>query len=145
MTQRRSAVAITTVLAACALFASASCNAVRQQKSVAPVPDSGLFRNLQVLTPNMTRQQLVDVMRGFSNALNVHCDHCHVSLPPDDEREFDFASDAKPAKDIARTMIRMTRVINADYVQNVSPSGGTVTCMTCHRGNPIPDPQQAPR
>lgn len=115
-----------------------SCNAIRQQKGLAPVPDSALFRNLQVLPRGLTREQLMTTMRGFSNALNVHCDHCHLQTSQVDD-EFDFISDVKPAKSVARSMIRMTDTINAETILKVNADAHEVTCATCHRGKKIPE------
>src|SRR5882724_13643123 len=56
-------------------------------------------QNLQVLPKDMPRQELIQTMRLFNQALGVQCDHCHV------ERE--FAKDDKPAKLVARKMIAM--------------------------------------
>ena len=116
-----------------------SCTAVQQQKALPPSPDTAEHRNLQVLPPNITHDQLIATMRGFTTALGVRCDHCHERIPGGGERDFNFASDAKPEKEIARTMIRMTRTINADFmteVNRVAPP--RVSCMTCHRGSTIP-------
>lgn len=129
--------------ASTALFASAvllilSCTAIQQQKSLPAMPDTAEHRNLQVLPPNITHDQLIATMRGFSSALGVRCNHCHVHVGPG-ERDFDFPSDAKPEKEIARTMIRMTRTINEDYMTRVnSVSPPPVRCITCHRGRTIP-------
>ena len=54
------------------------------------------------------------------------------------EPELDFASDAKPAKLAARTMIRMTRRINDDYVSKIPDAHTVVSCWTCHRGEAQP-------
>lgn len=98
--------------------------------------------NLMVLPKDMTRQEVVQVMRGFTRALGVRCQHCHVG-EGNDLSKFDFASDEKPAKDIARTMLTMVGEINAKYLAGVgepapaAPGGAPapkVTCYTCHRG-----------
>lgn len=74
--------------------------------------------NLKLLQPNEIRS----AMGAFRTALGVQCNFCHV--------QGNFASDDKKEKDIARTMIVMTREINAKF-----PDGKThVTCYTCHRG-----------
>jgi tetratricopeptide (TPR) repeat protein len=98
-------------------------------------------KNLQVLPKDLGGQELREVMLGFSRALGVRCSHCHVGEPNQSLTEFDFASDQKSAKTTARTMIRMVRSINDDYLQAVVPSQGVrreVACFTCHRGVPRP-------
>lgn len=114
-----------------------ACTAYRQQKASPAAPDSSSSRNLRVLSPNLTRQQLMEVMRGFTNALGVHCDHCHQPLDPQME-DFDFASDAKPAKEAARQMILMTRGLNDATILRVNPEAAPVQCGTCHRGHAVP-------
>lgn len=94
--------------------------------------------NLQVLPRDWTRQQVIQVMRNFTAALGVRCSDCHV--------EDDDASDAKPMKEQARSMMRMTMSINDDHLA-VLPGRAQpnvrVTCITCHRGVPRPEPIEA--
>jgi tetratricopeptide (TPR) repeat protein len=59
---------------------------------------------------------------------------------------YDFASDERRAKRVAREMMRMTRTINAETISQlpdrVDP-GLEVACATCHRGvtRPVPLPR----
>jgi tetratricopeptide (TPR) repeat protein len=110
------------------------------------------FTNLQVLPKDIPRAQLVATMRGFAGALGVRCTHCHVG--PDDLQGMDFATDEKRNKRIARTMLRMVRTINADFVETLPaaepvptspqmPGRQAVTCLTCHRRESKP-PQSLP-
>jgi hypothetical protein len=121
------------------LVLAASCAAIDAQKAQAVRADTGEFHNLKVLPQNITRDQLLATMRAFTRSLGVRCDHCHAPAPEGSKEHFDFPSDAKPEKDVARVMLRMTRQINADYVEKVNEHGTTVTCYTCHRGKVIPD------
>jgi hypothetical protein len=88
--------------------------------------------NLQVLPKDMTQQQVVAVMRQFTQGLGVMCDHCHVG------GQADRAKDDKPEKATARKMIKMVMAINDDFLKDVgtAPPAGQqkVTCYTCHRG-----------
>ncbi len=88
--------------------------------------------NLQVLPKDMTQQQVVTVMRTFTQGLGVMCDHCHVGT------QADRAKDDKPEKATARKMIKMTMAINDDFLKDVgdapAPGKTKVTCYTCHRG-----------
>jgi hypothetical protein len=57
---------------------------------------------------------------------------------------FNFASDAKDDKGIARTMIQMKDEINAKYLATINDPDATVadktvTCGTCHRGHTMPE------
>jgi hypothetical protein len=103
------------------------------------------FTNLQVLPKDISRADLVAQMRGVATALGVRCTHCHVG--PDNLQGMDFAVDGKPSKVIARTMLRMVRTINAEFVATLPSDNAArqqVTCVTCHRRSlkpprPLPD------
>jgi predicted metal-binding protein len=91
-------------------------------------------KNLKVLPKNISKEQLDEVMKGFNQALGVKCVHCHVK----NENSWDFASDEKKEKHIARKMFTMTRSINKKYFGVNHKLFGTVTCMTCHQGGTKP-------
>ncbi len=106
-------------------------------------PNFDDHKNLQVLPKNISDDSLDMIMDGFKAALNVKCSFCHVRNVAEDK--WDFASDDKPEKEIARHMLRMTMAINANYF-NFDSSTRTdtisiVTCATCHRGTQHPDPE----
>jgi tetratricopeptide (TPR) repeat protein len=100
----------------------------------AQIPDE--FKNLKVLPKDISKRELVDVMRGFTDALGVRCKQCHV--PGDDPHSlqgYDFASDKPKDKETARAMMKMLAAINADYVGKAGIKNPTqVRCVTCHRG-----------
>ena len=122
----------------------AACAAIRAQKQQQVRADASEFKNLQVLPSNISHDELIATMRGFARALGTRCDHCHVPNPPGSKEQFNFASDAKKEKNIARTMLRMTRAINSDYLPRVDPRGQKVACITCHLGHPEPPPPPPP-
>ena len=115
-------------------------------------PSPRPLTNLQILPRDSTRRDVINVMRSFAMGLGVRCQHCHVYKGdnPDDLSTFDFASDEKPAKATARTMMRMTDAINTDLLKSVGEPakvGELVTCYTCHRGERKPltqRPQPSP-
>jgi len=117
----------------------AACTAIRQQKAQAPVADNLQFHNLRVLSPNITHDELIATMRGIARSLGTKCNHCHVANPPGSAEEFDYPNDSKPEKNVARTMLRMVRNINGEYISKVNAHGQTVTCFTCHRGHTVPE------
>jgi hypothetical protein len=99
--------------------------------------------NLQVLPKDISGPDLIALMRGYTKALGVECEFCHAAGAK--PRQLNFASDAKPEKATARTMITMTQDINAKYLATVNdpdatPAEKTVTCGTCHRGRSMPAP-----
>lgn len=116
-----------------------------------PIPEK--FTNLQVLPKDITRQELVQTMRGFAMATGTRCNFCHVSSDPSDTEgrdlsKFDFASDANDHKKIARAMMLMTQSINKDFIDpKVKPLMGeeakNVTCFTCHQGQKHPQHRAA--
>ena len=92
-------------------------------------------KNLKVLPDSIRGQRLGQVMRGFTNALGVRCEHCHVGQG--DLANFDFASDDKPAKTKARVMLKMLQAINGTHMAELDVPADrrlVVTCVTCHRG-----------
>ena len=104
----------------------------------AQIPEK--FTNLQVLPRDIPREELVRIMRGFTGALGVRCNHCHVGPGPATLEGFDFASDAKETKRVARVMMRMTGEINGRLLPQTGRSPLTeVRCMTCHRGAAKPE------
>ena len=122
----------------------AACAAVQQQKAQAARADTGEFHNLQIFPQNLTHDELIANMRGFARALGTRCDHCHAANPPGSKEQFDFPSDAKPEKKVARTMLRMVHTVNTDYLSKVNAHGQMVTCNTCHRGHTVPDTTAPP-
>jgi hypothetical protein len=71
--------------------------------------------NLRVLPDSTSADELRAVMQSFTRALGVRCSECHVGQGRD-FRTWDFASDAKPHKETARGMMRMTMAINGDLL-----------------------------
>lgn len=72
-------------------------------------------RNLRVLPDTTSAATLRRTMQGFTRSLGVRCSACHVGSGSD-FNTWDFASDAKPHKDVARGMMRMTAELNASLV-----------------------------
>lgn len=72
-------------------------------------------QNLRVLPDTTSAATLRRTMQGFTRALGVRCSACHVGSGPD-FATWDFASDAKPHKDVARGMMRMAAELNASVV-----------------------------
>lgn len=98
-------------------------------------------QNLQVLPKDIARPELIKVMRQFSMALGVGCEHCHVDEEGPNGRE-DFATDEKPAKGKARAMMLMTKQINDELLAklaNRATPAVNVSCVTCHHGLPVPE------
>lgn len=100
------------------------------------------FKNLQVLPKDISSKDLSHIMvDDFSDGLGMSCKNCHAKEK--DSEKLDYASDAKPEKQIARAMMQMTLKINKDYFNIDQPAIGTsvlaVSCVTCHKGQPHPD------
>jgi cytochrome c553 len=105
-------------------------------------PDDGP-KNLKVLPKNISHDDLDKVMDSWKTALGVHCNFCHAPSADSSSHHLDFASDAKPEKNIARHMYKMTGKINKKYFSFAKDDKGAsiavVSCVTCHRGSPHPD------
>ncbi|SRR5581483_2624960 len=124
------------VLALAILF---GCTTIQKQKAEPAKPDDLHFHNLQVFPQNIPREELIRNMRTIARSLGVRCNHCHVQTAESPKPEFDFPNDAKPEKKIARTMLRMVKKINGDYISTIKDRKQDVVCMTCHRGKVIPE------
>jgi hypothetical protein len=105
-------------------------------------PDESHYENLKVLPKNISSKDLQGIMvDDFQDGLGVTCSFCHANAK--NGHGLDFASDAKPEKEIARAMMRMTIGINKKYFKVKHPQIGsnalTLTCNTCHKGEAFPD------
>src|ERR1700744_2949522 len=107
--------------------------------SKAPEPH---YTNLKVLPKDISSKDLNKIMvDDFEDGLGVACNFCHAANKTNGE--IDFASDAKPEKEMARSMMRMTMGINKKYFMVKHPmiatNALTITCTTCHNGVAFPD------
>ena len=121
--------------AGCAAFLAAIATAQAPAPPAAPAgPAAPQYKNLQVLSKDITQDQLFPIMKGFSQALGVRCLHCHVGEEGKPMSTFDFASDAKKEKLVARKMLLMVHRINEQDFGVKEFKDVKVTCYTCHRG-----------
>jgi len=91
------------------------------------MPAESVFTNIQIFRGMPAGQMLQIMDTGFGRALGVTCGHCH--------QPGQWASDAKPQKQVARGMWEMVRATNQQLriIPGV-PSAAVVNCTTCHRG-----------
>jgi hypothetical protein len=92
-------------------------------------PAESVFTNIRMLrgVPAGRIPRMMNL--GFARSLGVGCDHCH--LPGD------WASEAKPQKQIAREMMAMADSITRRMlprIANLRSEQPIVNCTTCHRG-----------
>lgn len=123
------------MLGKCVFFVVALTSAAT---AAAQIPDE--FKNLQVFPEDISKDELIDVMRHFSFALDVRCQHCHVGGDGTSFEGVEFDKDG-PTKDKARFMVRMTRQINNELLVEVPGREFPpleVQCKTCHRGQSKP-------
>jgi Arc/MetJ family transcription regulator len=95
------------------------------------------FENLQVFPHDIARDSLLQVMRGFSFALGVRCQHCHSGGDGISFEGVNFASDDKVAKQKARFMLRMVDSLNTRVLAALPARSSPIVeieCVTCHRG-----------
>src|SRR5665213_1940113 len=126
------------LLVACSLSVTASAVAVLSAAESHPAP---VYTNLKVLPKDISSRDLQGIMvDDFQDGLGVSCNYCHANSA--NGHGLDFASDAKPEKEIARAMMRMTLGINKKYFKLKHPLIGnnalTVTCNTCHKDQAFP-------
>jgi hypothetical protein len=100
-------------------------------------------QNLKILPKDISDKELHQVMKGYAISLGVRCNFCHVAeqVEGQEHPKFDFASDNKPEKKIARDMMLMVNAINNNYIGKII--GGDhpleqITCVTCHMGKKTP-------
>ena len=100
-------------------------------------------KNLKFFPKDIPMRALQDTMNTFTRALGVNCSFCHMAEENQPPAQRDFASDEKPNKDKARTMLRMVAAINGEYLPKLATRVQppvVVTCATCHRG--VAEPRQ---
>ena len=106
-------------------------------------PPDQRAKNLKVLPKDISHEDLDKIMDGWKTALGVKCGFCHAPSADSTSHHLDFASDAKPEKNIARHMYKMTAKINKKFFSfNKDDKGDVIpaiSCVTCHRGSPHPD------
>ena len=105
-------------------------------------PQDEGFKNLKVLPKNISGDNLHKVMEEWEHSLGVHCNFCHVRN--EETKKMDWASDAKPEKEMARDMFKMMNKINQKYFHAKKDSLGMImqsgiNCNTCHRGTAHPE------
>ena len=131
---------------AVAMVALAGSLVMAQERAGAPAPPPEPH-NLKVLPATTTTANILPIMRNFSAALGTNRGYCHVWTGPGLPTN-DYASDAKPAKEVARVMMRMATTVNQNLAENIKKPANELTrvqCMTCHRGEAIPKlPPPAP-
>lgn len=136
----RRATILTTALLALSTFGALSASA-QGAKPAAPKAEEQKpepFKNLKVFPKDIAHDDLIGAMRGWSRALSVRCDYCHVES--EKTHEEDFPADGKPEKETARQMLKMVLAINKDYISTLPAHGEEhehaqqVGCYTCHRG-----------
>jgi hypothetical protein len=126
------------VLGALAILAAPA--ALASQAAGRFPPDSLI--NVQVFPRTTPVAEVTAAMRGFAMGLGVRCQFCHVGEEGMPLERFDFASDEKRTKLVARQMMLMVQEINRrlDTIPNRGATGLAVSCATCHRGVSKPTP-----
>jgi hypothetical protein len=103
-------------------------------------PDS--LVNTQVIPRTTPVINVIGTMRNFAGELGVRCQFCHVGREGQPLEQFDFASDEKRNKNVARQMMRMLADVNRrlDTIPERGRPNVVATCATCHRGVSRPAP-----
>ena len=130
---------------ACLALATLSAAAAAQVPDKFP-PDS--LVNTKIIPRSTPVIQVVGMMRNISGDLGVRCQFCHVGREGQPLSRFDFASDEKRTKQVARQMMLMLQEVNRrlDTIPGRATPTPTptpalqATCATCHRGLSRPMP-----
>jgi hypothetical protein len=98
--------------------------------------------NTKVIPHRTPVIEVIGQMRNFAGDLGVRCQFCHVGQEGQPLEQFDFVSDEKRTKNVARQMMLMVQEINrrVDTLPGRTTSGLQVTCGTCHHGVSRPAP-----
>ncbi len=91
-------------------------------------------KNLQVLSKDISKDELKKTMDGFAEQLGVKCTFCHIV----DQYE----KDERPHKADARRMIKLVMDMKAKKADYFGPrvKEAVITCSLCHRGKAEPEP-----
>ena len=113
----------------------ANVEANRLPEPLPPAPSTGplakdIYQNVQVLG-DLSVAEFTRTMSAITAWVSPEagCTYCHVGN--------NFASDEIYTKVVSRRMMQMTQNINSEWHGHVKNVG--VTCLTCHRGNPVPE------
>jgi len=89
-----------------------------------------VYQNVQVLG-DLSVAEFTRTMTAITAWVSPEqgCQYCHVGN--------NFAEDGVYTKIVSRRMMQMTQNINAEWQDHVGDTG--VTCLTCHRGQPVPE------
>lgn len=104
-------------------------------------PDS--LVNVKVIPKTTPVRDVINSMTSITRSLGVRCTYCHVGEESAPLTAYDFASDEKRAKQVARVMMQMVNAINGEHLPTVPARPApalAVTCETCHRGVARPEP-----
>jgi hypothetical protein len=124
------------------LIALAATRVVAQAPAKFP-PDS--LVNTKVIPRSTPVLQAIGTMRNFTFDLGVRCQFCHVGEEGQPLAQFNFVSDEKRTKLVARQMMLLVQEANrrVDTLPGHMPDDPQVTCATCHRGISKPMPLSA--
>ena len=127
---------------AVSLLALAASNLFAQAPAKFP-PDS--LVNTKVIPKSTPVIQVIGTMRNFTSDLGVRCQFCHVGEEGQPLTQFNFVSDEKRTKLVARQMMLLVQEANrrVDTLPGHQPDDPQVTCATCHRGVSKPMPLSA--
>ena len=93
-------------------------------------PAEQVFKNIQTFKGMPAIRVLRIMEQAFVPNLGVSCSHCHVDKA--------WESDEKPAKGIARNMWTLRAQWQEEVRKATGNAQATVTCYTCHKGQPKP-------
>jgi hypothetical protein len=107
-----------------------------------PQDDKPEYKNLKVLSKNISEGDMDYVMESFSVNLGANCLFCHPGKQEGSEFSIDYVTDVLQNKRVARDMLKMTMKLNKKYfntpMTGLMNTRGKIWCKTCHQGSPVP-------
>jgi hypothetical protein len=107
-----------------------------------PQEQKPIYKNLKVLSKNISEENMEEVMESFNAGLGANCLFCHPGRQNGTEYIINYVTDSLMNKRVARDMLRMTIKLNNKYfnsrMSGMMNTKGRIWCKTCHQRRPVP-------
>jgi hypothetical protein len=107
-----------------------------------PQEQKPVYKNLKVLSKNISEEDMEEVMESFNAGLGANCLFCHPGRQNGTEYIINYVTDSLMNKRVARDMLRMTIKLNNKYfnsrMSGMMNTKGRIWCKTCHQRRPVP-------
>ncbi len=99
-----------------------------------------LFSDAFAETKYVKKEDIKDTMAGFTKALGVKCDFCHIK---DRRQTYESLGGEAVDKEVLITLVRqrIARSMLGSMLLLIQKEGKLYTCNTCHQGKAEPGPE----